>query len=209
MFLKVFLFFCTMGRVFNNDNMNIPLLQLLNLRYRAHQPVPNKSFHSSAPKGTKTVAPILTVVFVGLFLFFSDIRIVCGWQRFLFFNLDVVSASETLKTSFSVKGQATGTLSHTDTQLLQHELKRSFIKNKLVLKNMFKYKWSFLKIFSARYSFGFHSWKFKKVPSHLFKANYQFPICVSHSPFISARDSQGHQPGCEHFPSTDICEKNG
>lgn len=70
------------------------------------------------------------MAFVGLFLFFSDIRTVCGWQRFLFFNLDVVSASETLKTSFLVKGQAAGTLSHTHTQLLKHELKRSFTGGK-------------------------------------------------------------------------------
>lgn len=144
--------FCIMGRVFNNPKLTWKCLFFFcsfSVYIIGHiSQSPKKLCHSSVPKGTDTLGPLLTVAFVGLFFnFFSDIKVVCGWQGFLFLNLDVVSASKTLKTSLLIKDKLQAP-SHAS--LLHQRLQRGFTKNKSVLKAMFKSKRASLKRFSAQ-----------------------------------------------------------
>ena len=132
------------------------------------------------------------------YFYFSDMKVVYSWQGFLFSENKLVGKRTSCRHPHIHNHFSTGW--------------KDASWEQLELKNIFKYKCAFFKRFFSSSFICPSYWIvffFFKLYSDLFKANYQLPVCTSHSLLISARGSQGHCPGCVHFPSSNICEKNG
>lgn len=125
------------------------------------------------------MGPLLTVGFVGFFknIFSSDSKVVCVWQEFLSFHLDVVFVSKTVKTSSLVKGQTAGSLPF---PLLQLGLQRGSAEHNRDRKAHSRASVLSLRGFTFNTCLSFLSNSSKKIPSHLFKANH--PLTMMHLP---------------------------